>query len=123
VSAPRGWLAGLVGLALAAPEASRATGTFDADSALARARALVPFVAHAEAAPLWREFDARMRAALKDSAAFAVTLSSMQAQMGALDSVLTDSRNRARSCTARSAGSPGFRSPWRSSSRSTTRDA
>jgi murein DD-endopeptidase MepM/ murein hydrolase activator NlpD len=91
VSARRLHLVLVAGLMLAATVPPAGAGEFDADSARVKARALVPFVVHAEAAPLWREFDATMRAALKDSAAFAATLASMQAQTGALDSLLSDS--------------------------------
>jgi len=77
-------------LLLAAPARLRAGGAFDADSARAKAHVLVPFVVHANAAALWPEFDASMRGALKDSASFAVTLNSIQAQVGTLDSVLSE---------------------------------
>jgi peptidase M23-like protein len=83
------WYALAAAAALAIPSPARGA-SFDADSAQAKARRLTPYVAHAEAAPLWREFDPNMRAALKDSASFVVTLHSMQAQMGTLDSVLSE---------------------------------
>ena len=82
----------LVGVAIAALVA-RATGAgvaFDADSARARAHALVPHVVRVEPGPLWSEFDATMRGALRDSASFAATLAAIHAQTGALDSVLSE---------------------------------
>ena len=43
-----------------------------------------------EDAPLWREFDGNMRAALKDSASFAAVLRQIVASTGPLDSVLSE---------------------------------
>jgi murein DD-endopeptidase MepM/ murein hydrolase activator NlpD len=75
---------------LAAAVAAHAA-PFDADSARAKAHALTPHVARSEDAPLWREFDENMRAALKDSASFAATLRQIAGTTGALDSLLTES--------------------------------
>ena len=68
--------------------AAPAHAAFDADSALAKARRLLPHVVRDEPGPLWTEFDEAMRGALRDSASFAVTLAGIHAQTGAMDSVL-----------------------------------
>jgi murein DD-endopeptidase MepM/ murein hydrolase activator NlpD len=91
MSAARLVLAVVAGLVLVAAIPPARAGGFNADSARVKARALVPFVAQADAAPLWREFDATMRTALKDSATWAATLTSMHSQTGTLDSLLSDS--------------------------------
>jgi hypothetical protein len=89
VSAARSLLPAALVAALAAHPA-RAEGTFGAEAARIKAHALVPHVVRAEPGPLWSEFDETMRAALRDSASFAVTLAGIHAQTGALDSVLTE---------------------------------
>jgi murein DD-endopeptidase MepM/ murein hydrolase activator NlpD len=76
--------------ALAALAATSHAAPFDADSAREKARALTPFVSRGEDAPLWREFDGNMRAALKDSANFAAVLRQIVASTGTLDSVLSE---------------------------------
>lgn len=80
----------LLALVLTAGAAGRAEAAFDADSARAKAHRLLPFVADNHPERLWPEFDAKMREALRDSAGFAATLSSIHAQTGALDSVLSE---------------------------------
>jgi murein DD-endopeptidase MepM/ murein hydrolase activator NlpD len=64
--------------------------TFDADSAFAKARALTPFVLRSEPGPLWGEFDATMKAALKDSASWAATLGRIATATGSRDSILRE---------------------------------
>jgi len=77
-------------LVLGAGAAARAEAAFDADSARARARLLMPAVVENHPERLWPEFDGKMREALRDSASFAAILSSIHAQTGALDSVLSE---------------------------------
>ncbi len=88
----RAWgFAAAAGLVLVASRPAPAGAAFDVEAARAKARTLVPHVAHADAGPLWRELDVNMRAAVKDSASWVVTLNGMHAQTGSLDSLLSDS--------------------------------
>jgi murein DD-endopeptidase MepM/ murein hydrolase activator NlpD len=80
---------------LLAPSIGCASAPFDSTAALAKARALRPAVSSGDAATLWREFDAPMRAAMKDSANFAVMTVGVQAQTGGIDSVLSERVERA----------------------------
>ena len=66
---------------------------FDSTAALAKARALRPSIVSGDAAALWREFAPSMRAAMKDSASFAVMSGSIANQLGALDSVWNEEVN------------------------------
>ena len=77
-------------LALCTLTARRAEAAFDADSARAKATALIPAVLDADAGRLWREFDGDMRGALKDSASWSVTLHQIVNSIGALDSVTSE---------------------------------
>jgi len=77
-------------LALGLLAGARPAAAFDRDAALAKAHALTPALMAADAAPLWREFDANMRAALRDSANLAGVLRGIVATTGRLDSVLSE---------------------------------
>ena len=63
---------------------------FDSTAALARARALRPAVSADDGAVLWSAFGPQMRAAMKDSASFAVMSQGIATQLGAFDSVLSE---------------------------------
>lgn len=95
MSARIAWIAA----AMLVAHAARANAGFDADSALAKARRLMPHVVRNEPGPLWVEFDETMRGALRDSAGFAVALAGIQAQTGALDSVLSEQMQTPRADT------------------------
>ena len=72
----------------AAPTAPAAPMTREA--AVARARAIRDLVSRGETNALWTEFSERMRAAVKDSASYATTGGAIHAQIGAIDSVLSE---------------------------------
>ncbi|MEQ1833128.1 MAG: M23 family metallopeptidase [Candidatus Eisenbacteria bacterium] len=60
------------------------------DAALARARAIRERVSAGATDPLWADFTPGMRAALRDSANFAVMSAAIHQQLGAIDSVLLE---------------------------------
>jgi murein DD-endopeptidase MepM/ murein hydrolase activator NlpD len=71
----------------AAPPASTA---ITREAAVARARAIRDLVSRGETNGLWRDFNERMRAAVKDSVSYATTSGSIHEQIGAIDSVLSE---------------------------------
>lgn len=72
-------------VAIAAPAIA-----IDRATAVARAREVRDRVSRGDMAPLWSQFNERMRSVLKDSTAFAATSASIHAQVGAVDSVLDE---------------------------------
>jgi peptidase M23-like protein len=71
--------------------ASAALGAnLDRTTALARARAVRDRVSSGDTSPLWPEFNDRMRSVLKDSTNFATMSTGIHAQLGAIDSVLSE---------------------------------
>ncbi len=81
-------------LALALILAAPSSTPIDSVAALERARSLHPAVSAGDAAALWREFDDRMRQAMKDSANFAAQMSRIHLTTGAIDSVLEEQVSR-----------------------------
>jgi len=65
-----------------------AGATMNRERAVAIARSARDHVSAGTAETLWPQFDARMQAMLRDSAAFAATSARIHAQLGAIDSVL-----------------------------------
>lgn len=64
--------------------------TLDGATAAARGRTMLAHARRGEAGPLWSAFAPSMRAAMKDSASFAATLSRINASLGTLDSVTSE---------------------------------
>jgi murein DD-endopeptidase MepM/ murein hydrolase activator NlpD len=62
----------------------------DHATALTRARDARDRVSSGETSPLWPEFSARMQSVLKDSSNFATMSAGIHAQLGAIDSVLSE---------------------------------
>jgi len=60
------------------------------EAAIARARAIRDLVSRGETNGLWADFNARMRDTVKDSVSYATTSNSIHAQIGAIDSVLSE---------------------------------
>ena len=60
------------------------------EAAVARARAIRDLVSRGETNGLWSDFNARMRDAVTDSVSYATTNSTIHAQIGAIDSVLSE---------------------------------
>jgi len=60
------------------------------EAAIARARAIRDLVSRGETNGLWSDFNARMRDAVTDSVSYATTNSTIHAQIGAIDSVLSE---------------------------------
>ena len=60
------------------------------EAAIVRARAIRDLVSRGETNGLWGDFNARMRDAVKDSVSYATTSGSIHAQIGAIDSVLSE---------------------------------
>jgi len=60
------------------------------EAAIARARAIRDLVSRGETNGLWADFSPRMRDAVKDSVSYATTSGSIHAQIGAIDSVLSE---------------------------------
>lgn len=83
-----GAILGLVPLLLLAPPAHAAKP--DHDAALTRARAIRDRVSRGETNPLWAEFADGLKAVLKDSVSFATMSAGIHAQLGAIDSVLSE---------------------------------
>ena len=71
-------------------QASSEAAALDSAAVIAQGRALQPFVSAGEAGPLWTRFDDTMRAAMTDSANFARLMAGIHAQVGAIDSVLSE---------------------------------
>lgn len=77
-------------IAAIANAAHAADTPMDSTTALAKARALTPHVAHAESGPIWTAFDDAMRAATGDSIRFDAMLLGIRAQIGALEAVVEE---------------------------------
>jgi len=80
----------LAGLLVMLAATSSSPVPLDSVAVIARARALHPLVSAGDAGALWTRFDSSMRAAMKDSANFAGLMSGIHAQVGAIDSVLSE---------------------------------
>ena len=70
--------------------ASTTAAVPDREALLARARAIRERVSRGDTPPLWSEFDPSMRAAFQDSAAFAAMSAGIHAQLGSIDSVMSE---------------------------------
>ena len=79
----------LIAGALLVATATRAIA-IDRATAVVRAREVRERVSRGDMAPLWSQFNERMRSVLEDSAAFAATSASIHAQIGAVDSVMDE---------------------------------
>lgn len=77
-------------------QASPGGAALDSAAVIAQGRALRPFVSAGDPGPLWTRFDDTMRGAMRDSASFAQLLSGVHAQVGAIDSVLSEEAVRER---------------------------
>jgi hypothetical protein len=77
-------------LALLAPAPSHAQAFYDSSAALGRARQLTAAINRQDSHALWAAFDPGMRTAMKDSAAFRVTLAGITGQVGRVDSVMSE---------------------------------
>lgn len=80
----------LMSAALAGAADPPAPAAMNRDAALARARTVRDRVSAGTIDALWGEFTDGMRAALKDSAAFTATGSSIHTQFGVIDSILAE---------------------------------
>jgi hypothetical protein len=74
--------------------AAPSPAAIDSAAAIERARSLHPAVSRGDAPALWREFDSRMRQAMKDSASFAAQMARIHTATGAIDSVLEEQVSR-----------------------------
>lgn len=90
----RSWARGIAHVAFAlalAPIASHAlAANLDHATALARARAVRDRISSGDTGPLWPSFTPRMQSVLKDSTNFAAISAGIHAQLGAIDSVLSE---------------------------------
>ena len=84
-------------LALLSTSVARAAeAPIDSAAALAKARALAPYVGRAESGPVWTAFDEAMRAAMGDSMRFDAMLIGIHAEIGDLQEILQERVDRER---------------------------
>ena len=77
-------------IALSVPTASHAQALYDSTAAFTRAHSLTQSINQRDAATLWAAFGPSMRTAMKDSASFATLFTSISAQTGTIDSVMSE---------------------------------